>query len=516
MSRPIRNLWIFLAIITGLRIASIGMFDLTPDEAYYWTWATNFDWCYFDQPAGVAWAAGFFTKIFGTTTWGLRMGAVILGLVGTLFVYLTARKLDFTKSQAAGSAALVHIVPLLSAGHVLMLHDTVMVAAAGALIYAVTRAIFERSRFWWIATGVMAAVALYGKFSAVVLGLGIALFLILAKRYRNLLVSVDPYLSALIAAVLFAPVIAWNAKNDWIAVLAVRKLANASDLGFFDRFVNVLDFFGSQAGLVSPILFVMMLMAAAYALRRVNDKSQEKLAFLGCLFLGVFAYFVVQSLKAKVQGNWAALAYMPGILLLVRYASIRIEKRHRRFEKWYYAGLGIAGLMAVVFMLQPMVKIIPMPTGLDLTDQVYGWEELAARVDAEREKRPDLVLMARRYQLAGELMFYCKGNPEIYVANWSSRGNQFDLWNDWDALAGRPVLYVDTQGKSGKLWSHFAKAEPLPDFIRRRGDRDISTVHLTILENFTMSGMLESYFEDPAAYSAEKMRRRLAGENWGL
>lgn len=511
MLRPLYKLLIFLACITVFRIYYIGQFDLTPDEAYYWTWGLHLDWCYYDQPGGIALADRLITAIFGATTWGLRMGAVVLGLIGTAIVYLTAKKLDFNETESAWSAALMHIIPLMASGHVLMLHDTVMLTAAIVMIYFIARAIFEEKRRWWIIAGVFAAMALYGKFSAIVLGVGVALFLLLSKARRFWFAKADPYLGALATVVLFFPVIAWNKNNEWIATLAVRKLAHQPDLSIVDRIVNIFDFFGSQAGLVSPIFFVMMVIAAWHAIRRINEPKYEKLAFLSSIFFGVLGYFLLQSLRAKVQGNWAALAYVPGAMLMVRHLSEKAANKSMKWIVWGKFGLYLAVLMTFIFILVPIVKIVPIPGNVNITDQVHGWEELCHRVDLELEKRPDLILAARRYQYASQLMFYCKGHPEVYVANWSSRGNQFDIWNDWAALQGRSVLYVDIQGESGKLWKHFENSLPLEDFVRMRGGTPIKTVHLTILENFKIEGPLQQYFEEPLKYSADKIRRRLKG-----
>ena len=441
------------------------------------------------------------------------MGAILFGLIGSFFVYMTARKLRFTPTEAAWSVALMHLVPLVAAGHVLMLHDTVMLAAAAALLYALSRAVFEGARIWWAICGVVAALALYAKFSAVVLAVGIAVFLIGSREHRRLLLRPDVYLAAGIASVLFAPVLAWNAKHEWIAALAVKKLAFQPDLTLSGRALNLLDFLGSQAVLISPVFLVMMLIAAVAAIRTINREPHREEGFLAAMFLGIFAYFLLQSLRAKVQGNWAALAYLPGMLLMVRYGSRRVAEGFDAWRTWGKIGLALCLVTTFLFMAQPIFRVVPLPTGLDMTDQVHGWRDLARRVDHERKKRPDLVLAARRYQVAGELQFYCQGHPEIFVANWSSRGNQYDLINDWSKLEGRSVLYVDVQGRSGKLWRHFGSAVPLPDFERRRAGRAVQTVHLTILENFRLDGPLERYFESPEAYAALKMRRYLKGED---
>ena len=503
LEHPGRYLLLFLAAITLFRVAYIGLFELTPDEAYYWAWSTEMDWAYYDQPAGIAAMDALAVRIFGATGWGLRMGAIVLGLIGTILIYLSCLRLGFSKGEACFSVALLQIIPLFAASQVLMLHDTVLFAAVALLLYSLIRAIFEESTTWWCVSGVAGAVALYAKVSAVLFALGIVAFVLLSPRYRKLFRHPGPYLAAGICSLLFAPVIYWNSKNEWITALAVRKLTHSGSSGNWEPIKTFFDYIGSQAILISPVILGMILLVSWRTMVQIKKKENDKEVFLASLFLAVFGYFLIQSIFSKVQGNWAAFGYLPGLLLLVKTSSDKI-----RVRTWAIA-IGFALLITLLFTLQPVVRVIPMPKGMDITDQVYGWEGLAKRVDSELAKRPDIQIVARKYQVAGELMFYCKGHPSIYVVNSSNRGNQFDLWNDWSALVGKSVLYVDIAKSGGKHWRHYGSHERLPDYIRTRDGRDVQTIYLTILEDFHIEGPLEKYFVDPLKFSADKIRRKL-------
>ena len=500
-----------LAVLTAVRLAMIGAVDLIPDEAYYWSWSTHLSVCYFDQPGGIAWGNALFTAIFGTTTFGVRMGAIVLGLLGTVMVYLAARRLSLDAREASIACALLHVVPLFAAGHIIFLHDTVLFFAASVALYFFARAAFDDRRQYWLAFGASLALAMYGKFSAVIFALGFVVFLVVSSTDRKAFLVPFAWLGAALGVVLFLPVLFWNSRHEWVALYAVRHLVRKEASGIGDRVVWFFDFWGSQIGLVTPILFVMMLIAVWSALKIVRQKNptrdERAMLFLAVSFSVVFLYFMMQSLGAKVQGNWPALAYLPGTLLLVRTWSLRAAAGSANWRRFFRWGVGLAVVATVVVMIQPLVRIIPLKP--DITDQVYGWKELAARVDEIRNENPEIVLVARRYQIGSELMFYCKGQPEIYSLNYGSRGNQFDLWNDWTVLQGRTLLFVDERKVPLPMWDHVGSFDLLPSFERKRDDRTVGTVRLTLLRGFHIDGPMESYFRNPLHYTVERMKKNL-------
>ncbi|MBT4483104.1 MAG: hypothetical protein HOC71_05445, partial [Candidatus Latescibacteria bacterium] len=48
-----------MALILGafflIRVWLACSLNLTQDEAYYWMWSRNIDWCYYDHPGMIAW-----------------------------------------------------------------------------------------------------------------------------------------------------------------------------------------------------------------------------------------------------------------------------------------------------------------------------------------------------------------------------------------------------------------------------------------------------------------------------
>ena len=78
------RLALFLAVLGGLRIAylAVGPLDLSPDEAHYWEWSRRLDLAYYSKGPLVAYLIRALTAILGTSAFGIRMGAVLLSVVG--------------------------------------------------------------------------------------------------------------------------------------------------------------------------------------------------------------------------------------------------------------------------------------------------------------------------------------------------------------------------------------------------------------------------------------------------
>jgi 4-amino-4-deoxy-L-arabinose transferase-like glycosyltransferase len=60
-----RAVWLFLFVLTALRLALLNATQLSPDEAYYWMWAQRPAFSYFSKGPGVAFVIRSSIAIFG-------------------------------------------------------------------------------------------------------------------------------------------------------------------------------------------------------------------------------------------------------------------------------------------------------------------------------------------------------------------------------------------------------------------------------------------------------------------
>ena len=88
-----RAVWIFLALLTGIRLTLVGTTDLSFDEAHYWLWSERLAPAYFSKGPGVAFAIWSSASLFGDNEFGVRFWSPILGAGTSLLLYYLTRRL---------------------------------------------------------------------------------------------------------------------------------------------------------------------------------------------------------------------------------------------------------------------------------------------------------------------------------------------------------------------------------------------------------------------------------------
>src|SRR5207237_5033864 len=125
-------------------------------------------------------------------------------------------------------------------------------------------------------------------------------------------------------------------------------------------------FFGGQAGLASPILFVL-LGGAVYVSFKHGSGSLRFV--LGMVATVTFGFFLYSSFRRRVEPNWPAPMYIPAIALLggAQWTA--------RGKKWLNAGIGLAAVMSLVIYAQAIVPILPISPQKDPIGRAFGWRE---------------------------------------------------------------------------------------------------------------------------------------------
>src|SRR6202165_2753968 len=251
-----------IAAMTALRVIYAGAIDLRTDEAYYWTWSKENVLSFLDHPPMIAWFIRFGTAIFGDTNFGVRFAGILAMLVTQLLLADIVRRVthDFR------AVALALLMPEAALYYGLLMAkvspDVALIPFAVAMLWSLVRLRESGDPRWWLAAGVLAGLALLSKFTAVMLIPAVAAFMLVPDWRRRWLLSPYPWLAALIAVVLFLPVLIWNAQHDWASFRFQLVRATATH-GLSLR--TVADFIGLQLGLVGFILLPVVLSAVALA-----------------------------------------------------------------------------------------------------------------------------------------------------------------------------------------------------------------------------------------------------------
>ncbi|MEP6493982.1 MAG: glycosyltransferase family 39 protein [bacterium] len=490
-----------LAVITiaaVIRLVFAGLIPVFPDEAYYWEWSRRLAPGYFDHPPGIAALirlGGVLLAPFGmsATPLGVRLGPALAGWIAALGTIATARRLA-GDAAAFRAAIILSVLPLAAAGLILSTPDSPLLAATAVALYALVRALQSPPRSadslrWWAMTGAVLGLAFSSKYTSIFLPVAAVAAIAIRPDLRARFREPGPYVACAFAVAVFLPVLLWNSQHGWISfVFQVRHGFSASQgSALLAAWKHLGDFFGGQAALASPILFILLIIAVRASLTRRSDGARFVLGAVAALSFGFFVY---SCLRRRVEPNWPAPAYIPAIVLL---ATMRFGTRG---EKWLTGGIGLAAALTLVIYAQAVVPILPIPPQKDPIGRAFGWRELTARADSvaqslSTETRATTWLGGDRYQEAAELALQSPSHPTTFALNLSGRENQYDLWPKFSAVA-RPgdnlLLVLDDSDVPHStvvaVGPNFAGLRRGDLVTLRRGDGVIATRRIWLLVNW--------------------------------
>jgi 4-amino-4-deoxy-L-arabinose transferase-like glycosyltransferase len=411
MSHPLKWPIAGLAVLTLVRLWVAAVTPLAPDEAYYWIWSRALAPGYLDHPPMVAlwiWAG---TALAGAGSIGVRLLGPFSAAFGSWLLYDAGERLFPGRGVGVSAAALLNATLALGAGAVTMTPDTPLLLFWAATLWAAARLVAGGNPAWWLAAGAFAGLALLSKYTAVFLPVGLLLFALLAvpRWWRR----PEPFLGALLAAALFAPVVVWNADHDWIGFLRqggrVADWRPARALGFLAELV------GGQVGLATPLVFVLFAAGIAAAVRDAIRGRQPTWVLLAAVSVPPLLVFSQHALGDRVQGNWPVILY-PGAALAAGALSGQI------WRGWVWRGLvwpacGL-GFVVTAVLYAHVVTGWPAWSGDPVARQLSGWDGLASRAEAARLAAGAAFIAAEPYGLAAELSWALPSGVVGVGAHW--------------------------------------------------------------------------------------------------
>lgn len=437
-------LYTFLFILSIFRVYYIlhGPIDLSPDEAHYWEWSRRPDLSYYSKGPMVAYLILLGTSFLGDNVIGIRIMAVIFSSLSSIFLFKLVRAMnkdpeykELYSSRALFSALLLQIIPLFSPFGVIFTIDSPFVFFWILSLYFFCKAleIEKRTTLWWGLLGISIGLGLLTKYTMAFFFICAFLFLIFSKK-RYILKKPMPYLSLVLSLILFSPVIFWNYKHGWVTLKHTAGQAHLSS-SFSINLQTFFEFIGSQIGVITPFIFFMML----YAIIKLKEKEKKETLFLFYFSIPVIAFFILKSLHAKVQANWAMTGYITAIIAFSIFYLQGNPHKKRAFlvKKPKLLALAITvPLLITIFAHYP--SILNLPIKLDPSARLRGWKELGeeiSRIYEELSEKGEVLLFSDRYQVSSELAFYVKGQPRTFCINNGRRMNQYDLWPDINSEA---------------------------------------------------------------------------------
>ncbi len=444
-----------VAGLTLMRMLYAGAIELRTDEAYYWTWSKENVLSFLDHPPMVAWFVRFGTAIFGDTNFGVRFA----GLLAMLFTQLLLADIVRRVTHNCRAVILVVLMPEAAVYYGLLMAkvapDVALIPFAVAMVWTLVRLAETDDGRWWLAAGVFAGLALLSKFTAVMLLPAVLAFMLIPDWRLRWMKSPYPWFAALIAFVIFSPVLIWNAQHDW-ASFRFQSVRAAAIHELSLRTVG--DFFGLQFFLVGPILLPVLLSAVTLTAWRGYRQRDAIPILLSTCVLVPFLYFLWTSLTLRIGDTW------PMFLWPVGFAAAAINIAMLPREGWpawmirstvAWANTAVASGIALV--VGAFLYSVASPWNFfgkaDPIGGEAGYEQIAARTQAEMEKIGATWVATTDYRTYAMLRWYFKSRVPVVQIN--ERGRYLGFRDPgMNRITGHPGLYVAREpDQTNPVWS---------------------------------------------------------------
>jgi undecaprenyl-diphosphatase len=437
-------LMVSLLCISLFRIYYIqnGPLDLSPDEAHYWEWSRRLDLSYYSKGPMIAYLIHLGTSIFGDTVFGVRIMAVVFSALGSILLYVYGKRV-YDEKTGLFSALAMQIIPLFSAYGIIFTIDAPLIFFWILSIFLFREAINQphiselKALFNWGLLGISVGFGLLTKYTMAFFYPCALIFLCISNERRKILLTKGPYIAFIMNVLIFSPVIVWNATHDWVTFRHTAGQAHIAE-GIQLSPMSLLEFAGSQFGVITPLLLMLM----AVSLARLRREKEGSLLFW--FSVPVISFFLLKSIQGKVQANWALPAYITGIVAYAAYFLRRFPSQGNWAKIMTAAALAIAFIVTSVGHYPSMLNL---PVNIDPTARLAGWKELGAEVSEfyeQMSRSHPVFIFSDRYQVSSQLAFYVRGHPITYCMNSGRRMNQYDLWPSFHAFIHHNAIFVRT------------------------------------------------------------------------
>jgi len=391
-------------------------FCLGNDEAYYYTYALYPALSHFDHPPMVGWVIQLFSlNLTFNNEIFIRLAAVVAGTVNTWLMYCIGKQL---RDELTGwYAALLYsasIYGFVIVG-VFILPDSPQsvfwLSAILLLLKAFQGEIDATAKRRFLLAGVFMGLAFLSKYTTAYLWLGMIIYILIYSR--KWLKTKVFYLAHMVMALMFLPVIIWNAQNGFVSFLFHSGRVEPGATSFTpDYFLT--EILG-EALYTNPFILVLIVVAIVALFKGKFDNEKPQISLLVWSALPLIITFLAVSIFRRTLPHWNGAGYMT----LLPLAALWLRNRSGlRFPMIINASLAFLIVLLALSSAQILTGFIPVERfvkeekgkgSADYSLEVYGWRQLGTEFN----------LLADNYEREGAMPV----NAPIVSYRWFPAAN---------------------------------------------------------------------------------------------
>jgi hypothetical protein len=403
--------WRPVAALAGsigvLLLVTSGRYGYHRDELYFLSAGRHLAWGYPDQPPLTPLLARLMSSLARGSLVALRLPSTLCAVAVVVLAAVIARELGARRGgQVLAAAATGLCGVVLATGHLLSTTTTGLLGWT-VLTLLLVRLLRGGGRGAWLMLGLVAGVTMLANVLAAFLLLALLVSVLLVGP-RDVLRSRWPWLGGLLAAVVVAPYLAWQAGHGWPQVEVASNIASGGSGTSEPRVL----FLPMQALITGPWLTPIWVVGLVVLWRDAR---------LRCL---VLAYLLLCGLFIASGGK---PYYVAGLypLLLAAGAQPLLDRARRQWLAPALVALSTPVLLIVLPVLPVRSACAFVGVNYDAGETI-GWPQYVDQIAAvHRRQPPGTVVLTGNYGEAGAVDRY---GPARGLSPASSGHNGYGLW----------------------------------------------------------------------------------------
>jgi hypothetical protein len=403
------------------------------------------------SPLGPLIYAGWIS-LFGPSMASIRILALIPGLIAVFLAGLITKELGGKRFAQFMSALAVCLGPVWLALNSFMAYGSFDLAITAAFLLLVIKILRTGNQKLWIATGIVAGIAILFKQTLLFYGLALFISLLLTKE-RKVFLNAYFWAGVLCGLLVLTPQIILEFQHDWPLLEYWSAYAR-----YRTYHASITEFTGMQILLYNPFIAPIWI---AGCCNFIFNKKMEKYKTLGLTYIFLMLICFIFSVKAYMSAAVYPVLFAGGFILMEEYFETGWK---RNFRLAYYGLIILTALLILpnglpVFNVQNQVKYFQLFPTINrnvkfdsfakvtlpefMADRL-GWEERVKAVadvynSLSDEEKKKTSIFASYYGFAGAIDLLGKkyGLPDVLCSHLS-----YYLWGYGNQ---RPQILITVQ-----------------------------------------------------------------------
>jgi len=467
-ARRILRLFLLGHLVAWTSVAVLTQPNAPMDTVELVYWGHEWEWGYHKHPPLPGWTCEAVMLLTGGAVWATYLVAQTAVLVCFWAAWRLAREMVSPRA-ALLAACLLECCYYYNFTSIELNNNVGMYPFWALAVLFLYWALKDDKYRYWLATGVCLGLGMLSKYSVGLLVLSMLAFSLLNRQARAAWFRPGPYLTLLVALLIFSPHASWAIGHRFPGVGWALEFTR-TNAHWTGRALYPAEFMLAQLWALAPMIVVALpLTGYRWKLRNVPPAQHFDRDFLIAMALGPFLVHLAVSAVFKIRlhsMHGAQLWTFAGLLMLFCLQTQEVRLVWRRV-------LAGCATMAVVLLAALVIRNVAAPYLRGKSSRIhFPGRALAAQVDQLWRRRFDrpLPIVAGEGWLAGNVALYGPSRPSVYggrLADSLDFAPRYSPWtNDEDLCRRGGVILWDCRRQGDllppELRQRFPTAEVLP------------------------------------------------------